>query len=79
MQWLIDRLAPPPDLPPPPEDGDAALALRDRLDSLYAHQTDHQIDAAREELSRYKARLAALRLAEIRAQRDGARERAWDG
>lgn len=70
MRWLMDRLAPPPDLPPYDEGDDALLALRDRMDDLYARTTDRRIGAAREELARQKARL--LRLGEVRAQRDGA-------
>jgi hypothetical protein len=69
MRWLIDRLAPPPDLPPSGDD-DAMLVLRHRMDSLYAATTDRRIDAARGELARQRARL--LRLGEVWAQRDGA-------
>jgi hypothetical protein len=60
MRWLMDRLAPPPDMPPPRAGLAAADALRDHVDRLYGRAVDRRIGAAHAELDHQRARLAAL-------------------
>jgi hypothetical protein len=86
---LLDRLFAwmAPSVRPPDADATEAARIagiqaetaRQLRGGLHARKADRQLREAREELGRAKVRVAALRLAEVRAQRDGARERAWDG